>query len=90
MLLRHALCVAHRCLRLRAERITPLTVTVTDDGVGLAGMTGRDPGHYGLRGLGGARRLSWVVSLDACATRDFAARCWAAEIPLAGLPRVTA
>ena len=64
-----------------------LTVSVTDDGVGLPENWSR-PGHYGLRGLGDrVGHLGGKLTLRNQGSRG---TLLAAEIPLAGLPRVSA
>ncbi len=83
--LRHA-SASQVDVELRAER-RRITVTVTDDGVGLPKDWSR-PGHYGLQGLGErVGHLGGKLTLRNCGTRG---TVLAAEIPLAGLPRVSA
>ncbi|MGH8171240.1 MAG: ATP-binding protein [Steroidobacteraceae bacterium] len=83
--LRHA-SASQVDVELRAER-RRITVTVTDDGVGLPKDWLR-PGHYGLQGLGErVGHLGGKLTLRNCGTRG---TLLAAEIPLAGLPRVSA
>lgn len=73
-------------VELRAER-RRITVTVTDDGVGLPQNWSR-PGHYGLRGLGERiGHLGGKLTLRNCGSRG---TLLAAEIPLTGPPRVSA
>ena len=75
--LRHA-NASHVDVELRAERRS-LTVTVTDDGVGLPEDWSR-PGHYGLRGLGErVDHLGGKLTLRNCGHRG---TLLAAEIPL--------
>jgi two-component system sensor histidine kinase UhpB len=83
--LRHA-HASHVDIELRAERLS-LTVTVTDDGVGLSDDWSR-PGHYGLRGLGD--RVSQLGGKLTLRNQELRGTLLAAEIPLAGLPRVSA
>jgi two-component system sensor histidine kinase UhpB len=83
--LRHA-HASHVDIELRAERLN-LTVTVTDDGVGLSDDWSR-PGHYGLRGLGD--RVSQLGGKLTLRNQELRGTLLAAEIPLAGLPQVTA
>ncbi|HWF97732.1 MAG TPA: ATP-binding protein [Steroidobacteraceae bacterium] len=64
-----------------------LTVTVTDDGVGLPENWAR-PGHYGLRGLDD--RVGQLGGTLTLRKRGTAGTLLAAELPLAGLPRVSA
>ncbi|HEU5443743.1 MAG TPA: ATP-binding protein, partial [Steroidobacteraceae bacterium] len=72
-------------VELRAER-RRITVTVTDDGVGLPENWSR-PGHYGLRGLGERiAQLGGKLTLRNCGSRG---TLLAAEIPLSP-PRVSA
>ncbi|MDE2052610.1 MAG: sensor histidine kinase, partial [Gammaproteobacteria bacterium] len=83
--LRHA-NASHIDIELRTER-RRLTVTVTDDGVGLPEDWSR-PGHYGLRGLiERVGQLGGKLTLRNCGSRG---TLLAAEIPLNGLPRVSA
>jgi signal transduction histidine kinase len=70
----------------RAERGN-LTVTVTDDGVGLPEDWSR-PGHYGLRGLG--ERVGHLGGKLTVRGRGQGGTLLAAQLPLAGLPRVSA
>jgi two-component system sensor histidine kinase UhpB len=83
--LRHA-HASHIDIELRAERLN-LTVTVTDDGVGLSEDWSR-PGHYGLRGLG--ERVSQLGGKLTLRNQELRGALLAAEIPLAGVPQVTA
>lgn len=83
--LRHA-HASHVDIELRAERLN-LTVTVTDDGVGLSDDWS-GPGHYGLRGLGD--RVSQLGGKLTLRNQELRGTLLAAEIPLAGLPQVTA
>jgi two-component system sensor histidine kinase UhpB len=83
--LRHA-HASHVDVELRAER-RRLTVTVTDDGVGLSDDWSR-PGHYGVRGLG--ERISHLGGKLTLRNQERRGTLLAAEIPLSGLPRVTA
>jgi two-component system sensor histidine kinase UhpB len=83
--LRHA-HASHVDVELRSEP-ERLTVTVADDGTGLPADWSR-PGHYGLRGLDErVGNLGGKLTL-----RNHGARgtLLAAEIPLAGLPEVSA
>src|SRR5487761_470095 len=83
--LRHA-NASHVDVELRSER-RRLTVTVTDDGVGLP-QNWSQPGHYGLRGLGErVGHLGGKLTLRNCGSRG---TTLAAEIPLGGAPRVSA
>jgi two-component system, NarL family, sensor histidine kinase UhpB len=83
--LRHA-HASHIDVELRTERRN-LTVTVTDDGVGLSDDWSR-PGHYGLQGLG--ERVGHLGGKLTLRKQEARGTLLAAEIPLAGLPRVTA
>jgi two-component system sensor histidine kinase UhpB len=83
--LRHA-HASHVDIELRAERLS-LTVTVTDDGVGLSDDWSRS-GHYGLRGLGD--RVGQLGGKLTLRNQELRGTLLAAEIPLAGLPQVTA
>ena len=83
--LRHAYA-SHIDVELRAGRLS-LTVTVTDDGVGLSEGWSR-PGHYGLRGL--RERVSQLGGKLTLRNQELRGTLLAAEIPLAGLPQVTA
>lgn len=72
-------------VELRAER-RRITVTVTDDGVGLP-QNWSQPGHYGLRGLGERiGQLGGKLTLRNCGSRG---TLLAAEIPVTGPPRVS-
>ncbi|MGH8326507.1 MAG: histidine kinase [Steroidobacteraceae bacterium] len=83
--LRHA-SASQVDVELRSER-RRITVTVTDDGVGLPENWSR-PGHYGLRGLGERiGQLGGKLTLRNCGSRG---TLLAAEIPLRGPPRVSA
>ena len=73
-------------VELRAES-RRLTVTVTDDGVGLPEDWSR-PGHYGLRGLG--ERVGHLGGKLTLRNSECRGTLLMAEIPLAGLPRVSA
>jgi two-component system sensor histidine kinase UhpB len=64
-----------------------LTVTVTDDGVGLPEDWSR-PGHYGLRGLG--ERVGHLGGKLTLRNSERRGTLLMAQIPLAGLPRVSA
>jgi len=64
-----------------------LTVTVTDDGVGLPEDWSR-PGHYGLRGLG--ERVGHLGGKLTLRSSEPRGALLTAEIPLAGVPRVSA
>ncbi|HEV7136237.1 MAG TPA: ATP-binding protein [Steroidobacteraceae bacterium] len=82
--LRHA-SASQVDVELRAERHR-ITVTVTDDGIGLPQDWSR-PGHYGLQGLGErVAHLGGKLTLRNCGARG---TLLAAEMPLAGLPRVS-
>lgn len=71
-------------VELRAER-SRITVTVTDDGVGLP-QNWSQPGHYGLQGLGERiGQLGGKLTLRNCGSRG---TLLAAEIPLMS-PRVS-
>jgi signal transduction histidine kinase len=83
--LRHAQA-SHIEVELRAER-RRLTVTVTDDGVGLP-EDWSQPGHYGLRGLGD--RVGHLGGKLTLRSRGPRGTRLAAEIPLAGLRQVSA
>ena len=83
--LRHA-HASHVDVELRAERRS-LTVTVTDDGVGLSDDWSR-PGHYGLQGLG--ERVGTLGGKLTLRNQERRGTLLAAEIPLTGLPRVIA
>ena len=83
--LRHA-HASHVDVELRAERLG-LTVTVTDDGVGLS-QDWSGPGHYGLRGLG--ERVGQLGGKLTLRNQELRGTLLAAEIPLAGLPQVSA
>jgi len=83
--LRHA-HASHIDVELRAERHT-LTVTVTDDGVGLSDEWS-GPGHYGLQGLG--ERVSQLGGKLTLRNQERRGALLAAEIPLTGLPQVSA
>ena len=83
--LRHA-HASHVDVELRTER-RRLTVTVTDDGVGLPEEWSR-PGHYGVRGLG--QRVSHLGGKLTLRNQERRGTLLAAEIPLSGLPRVSA
>ncbi|HEX8756427.1 MAG TPA: ATP-binding protein [Steroidobacteraceae bacterium] len=73
-------------VELRAER-RRITVTVTDDGVGLPENWSR-PGHYGLQGLNERiGQLGGKLTLRNCGSRG---TLLAAEIPLPGPRRVSA
>jgi signal transduction histidine kinase len=73
-------------VELRAGRRS-LTVTVTDDGIGLPDDWS-SPGHYGLRGLGDrVGHLGGKLTLRRHGPRG---TLLAAELPLAALPRVSA
>ncbi|HET9107605.1 MAG TPA: ATP-binding protein [Steroidobacteraceae bacterium] len=73
-------------VELRADRGS-LTVSVTDDGVGLPEDWSR-PGHYGLRGIGDrVGKLGGKLTLRRRATRGTLV---AAELPLTALPPVSA
>lgn len=83
--LRHA-SASQVDVELRAER-RRITVTVTDDGVGLP-KDWSQPGHYGLQGLGErVGHLGGKLTLRNCGTRG---TLLAAEIPLTGPPRASA
>ncbi|HEX8757546.1 MAG TPA: ATP-binding protein, partial [Steroidobacteraceae bacterium] len=82
--LRHA-NASHIDIELRTER-RRLTVTVTDDGVGLPEDWSR-PGHYGLSGL--RDRVSHLGGKLTLRSHGLRGTLLAAEIPLAGL-RVSA
>jgi signal transduction histidine kinase len=83
--LRHA-NASHVDVEMRTER-RKLTVTVTDDGVGLPKDWSR-PGHYGLRGLTErVGHLGGKLTLRNCGSRG---TLLAADIPLNGAPRVSA
>jgi two-component sensor histidine kinase len=73
-------------VELRAES-RKLTVTVTDDGVGLPEDWSR-PGHYGLRGLG--ERVGHLGGKLTLRNSERRGTLLMAEIPLTGLPRVSA
>ncbi len=62
-------------------------MTVTDDGVGLPEDWSR-PGHYGLRGLG--ERVGHLGGKLTLRNSECRGTLLMAEIPLAGLPRVSA
>ncbi|HUN71336.1 MAG TPA: ATP-binding protein [Steroidobacteraceae bacterium] len=64
-----------------------LTVTVTDDGVGVPEDWSR-PGHYGLRGLG--ERVGQLGGRLTLRNSERRGALLTAEIPLAGVPRVSA
>lgn len=64
-----------------------LTVTVSDDGVGLPEDWSR-PGHYGLRGLGD--RVGQLGGKLTLRNRESCGTLLAAEIPVAGLHQVSA
>ena len=82
--LRHA-SASQVDVELRAERHR-ITVTVTADGIGLPQDWSR-PGHYGLQGLGErVAHLGGKLTLRNCGARG---TLLAAEMPLAGLPRVS-
>ena len=83
--LRHA-NASHVDVELRAEP-NSLTVTVTDDGVGVPDDWSR-PGHYGLHGL--AERVGHLGGKLTLRNQGRGGTLLAAEIPLAGLPRVSA
>jgi two-component system sensor histidine kinase UhpB len=83
--LRHA-HASHIDVELRAERLG-LTVTVTDDGVGLS-QDWSGPGHHGLRGLG--ERVGQLGGRLTLRNQELRGTLLAAEIPLAGLPQVSA
>jgi two-component system, NarL family, sensor histidine kinase UhpB len=83
--LRHA-HASHIDVELRAGRLG-LTVTVTDDGVGLS-QDWPGPGHYGLRGLG--ERVGQLGGKLTLRNQELRGTLLAAEIPLAGLPQVSA
>jgi two-component system sensor histidine kinase UhpB len=83
--LRHA-NASHVDVELRAEPKS-LMVTVTDDGVGVPDDWSR-PGHYGLRGL--AERVGHLGGKLTLRNQGRGGTLLAAEIPLAGLPRVSA
>jgi two-component system sensor histidine kinase UhpB len=82
--LRHA-NASHVDIELRAER-GRLTVTVTDDGVGLPEDWAR-PGHYGLRGL--RERVGHLGGELTLRTHGGGGTLLAAEIPLAAATRVS-
>ena len=82
--LRHARA-SHVDVELRAEPRS-LTVTVTDDGVGLPEDWSR-PGHYGLRGLG--ERVGHVGGKLTLRNQGSCGTLLAAEFPLAGLPEIS-
>ena len=69
-----------------AERRS-LTVTVTDDGVGLSDDWSQ-PGHYGLRGLG--ERVGHLGGRLTLRNQERRGTLLLAEIPLGGVPQVTA
>ena len=73
-------------VELRAQRHS-LTVTVTDDGVGLSEEWSR-PGHYGLRGL--SERVGHLGGKLTLRNQERRGTLLAAEIPLGGAPQVTA
>jgi signal transduction histidine kinase len=79
--LRHAQAT-HVDVELRAERRT-LTVTVTDDGVGLPGDWSQ-PGHYGLRGL--SERVGQLGGKLTLRNQGRCGTLLAAEFPLTGVP----
>ena len=83
--LRHA-HASHIDVEVQAERGS-LTVTVTDDGVGLPKDWSR-PGHYGLRGL--RERVIHLGGNLTLHNRGSRGTLLAAQIPLAGLPPVGA
>ena len=83
--LRHA-NASHVDVEVRAER-GRLTVTVTDDGVGLP-EDWSQPGHYGLRGLG--ERVDHLGGKLTLRKHGGGGTLLAAEIPLARTPRVNA
>lgn len=83
--LRHA-NASHVDIELRAEPDS-LTVTVTDDGVGVPDDWSR-PGHYGLSGL--AERVGHLGGKLTLRNQGRGGTLLAAQIPLAGLPRVSA
>jgi signal transduction histidine kinase len=60
-----------------------LTVTVSDDGVGLPGKWSR-PGHFGLRGL--KERIEHLGGRLAVDNRAPCGVCLSAQIPLGGAP----
>lgn len=82
--LRHA-HASHVDVELRAEPRS-LTVTVTDDGVGLPEDWSR-PGHYGLRGLG--ERVGHVGGKLTLRNQGSCGTLLAAEFPLVGLPEMS-
>jgi signal transduction histidine kinase len=83
--LRHA-HASHVDVELRSESRS-LTVTVADDGVGLPEDWSR-PGHYGLRGLN--ERVGHLGGKLTLHNHGRRGTLLAAEIPLGGLPRVSA
>jgi two-component system sensor histidine kinase UhpB len=83
--LRHA-NASHVDVELRTER-GRLTVTVTDDGVGLPENWSR-PGHYGLSGLG--ERVGHLGGQLTLRRHGGGGTLLAVEIPLAGAPGVSA
>ncbi|HEV2441433.1 MAG TPA: ATP-binding protein [Steroidobacteraceae bacterium] len=82
--LRHA-HASHVDVELRAEP-SSLTVTVTDDGVGLPEDWSR-PGHYGLRGL--RERVGHVGGKLTLRNQASCGTLLAAEFPLVGLPEMS-